>query len=253
MSFAISIVTLNRAEVLARTLQAIQDTCQVERPLVYVTDNASMDETPVLLCRAKRDGLITDYVTLAENLGTSGGRNAHWANCIGHDAIRMDDKVLPLAAGWLTAMKRQADQHHAIIATPYDESVMMLHRIAPAVEYVKWDRDEGRGGPLIFVPAEVTTALGGVDELMDGDERALYGWDDCLQIERAILLGWNFGFTLRVPVEYLAKANPARREGAMRWHSVYLERRRQYAEAERDVLVDVKETVGYKAGMEAIR
>lgn len=251
--FAISIVTLNRADILARTLTAIHDTCP-EAHQVHVTNNASTDSTGDLLREACRAGLVTSFVNLIENLGTSGGRNAHWEHCIGHDSVRMDDKVLPLTSGWLTAFKRQSEQHHAIIATPYDPTVMPLHRIAPCMEYVEWPQDQGRGGPLIFIPAGVTEQTGAIDELGDEStgERCKYGWCDCLQIERACLLGWHFGFSLRVPVAYLARANPARREGAMRWHPAYMERRRQYTEGERDVFVDVRETHGWAAARAAV-
>ncbi len=249
MNYAISMVTMNRAPVLRRVLDGILATTQAEQPAIVVTNNASTDDTRALLDEYEAGGKIRAW-HIPENLGTAGGRNAHWQHCIGHDAIRMDDKVLPLAAGWLTAMKRQADQQHAIVATPYDPTVLALLRIAPAVEFVRWDNDAGRGGPLIFIPAEATEALGGMDEYTEGDERCLYGWDDCALIERAVLLGWGFGFSLRVPVEYLTQANPARRAGAMRWHRLYMERRRQYEAAERDVFIPIESTTGHQAGME---
>ena len=220
----LSMVTYNRADVLARTLQAIFDTCREDEYRLLVSDNASIDGTRELLDRLEAEGKLKAW-HLAENLGTCGGRNAHWAECIGHDSIRMDDKVLPLVPGWLRTLKRQSEERHALVAIPYDATVQFLWNVAPPIDYVQWHVDQGRGGPLIYIPAGVIEQLGGVDELHP-DIR--YGWDDCLFIERALLLGWNFGFSLRVPVEFLAGASPERRASAMQYHPLYVERMRQY-------------------------
>ncbi len=244
--FALSVVTWNRRELLERVLRTVEETTRAEAESVgvkvLVTDNGSTDGTPDMLRQMEAAGKLRAWL-LPENRGTAEGRNAHWAECLGHDAVRLDDKVLPLCAGWLTALKVQSDRYHAILAPPYDPTVRHIEVLAPAVDYVGWPQDMGRGGPLIYIPAEVTAALGGVDEL---DPEIRYGWDDVLQIERAMLLGWNFGFTLRVPVEFLASANPARRASAMKWHPLYLERLHQYREAERDVLIPMEETAGWR-------
>lgn len=239
----ISMVTWNRRPILERVLQAIFDTCPEEYEL-YVTSNACTDGTNELLKDLEAQGKLRAWY-LPENLGTDIGRNAsHWPECVGFDTVRMDDKVLPLASGWLTALKVASDRFHAIVGPPYDPSVRQLEVFAPPVECVDWPQDQGRGGPLLFIPGQVTAALGACDEL---DPEHKYGWTDCLYIERAILLGWHFNFTLHVPVEFLAQADSARRNSAMQWHPLYLERRRQYQEAERDVWIDPESTIGWRA------
>lgn len=242
----ISMVTWNRKDILERTLAAIERTCAGEDYRVIVTDNGSVDGSPEMLRQMEDEGKLKAYI-MDENLGTEMGRNVHFAECIGHDTIRMDDKVLPLAKGWLTALKAVADKHHAIVGPPYDESMRFLNTIAPPISYFGWQVDHGQGGPLLFIPAEATKQLGACDEIPG----MVYGWGDCLFIERARLLGWNFGFSLHVPVEFLASASPERRAKAMEYHPLYLERLREYKEAERDVFIDVRLTEGYKRGLEA--
>lgn len=222
---------MNRASVLERTLQGLRDTCEdIE---ILVTDNGSTDSTPDLLRAMEAAGRLRAFI-LPENRGTAGGRNAHWAECIGHDTVRLDDKCLPLVPGWLKAMQRQAYERHAIVAVPYDPTVLHLWQVAPCIDFVQWDIDQGQGGPVIFIPAEVTEQLGAVDELSPDIK---YGWDDCAYLERARLLGWKVGFSLRAPFEFLTGANPASRAKAMEYHPLYVERLRQYRDAERDVFI----------------
>lgn len=236
----ISVVTFNRREMLQRVLEAIVQTCPEEHR-VYVTDNASSDDTGGWLMEEEAKGKLRAWL-LPENLGTSGGRNAHWRECADGDAVRMDDKVLPLARGWLSVLQEQSRQHHAIVAVPYDPSVLWLWRLAPIADFVVWESEGGAGGPLIYIPQGVIQALGGVDELGD----CKYGWDDCLFIERAKLLGWKFGFSLRCPCQFLAQASPERRAKAMEYHPRYMERLKEYQEAQRDLFIPFEETNGYK-------
>lgn len=244
----LSMVTYQRRDILRKTLDAIIATTP-EPYRLLVSDNACTDGTAELLDDYK-SRMPLDVWHLSDNLGTAGGRNAHWQECLGVDSVRIDDKVLPLASGWLTALKTASDQHHAIVGPPYDPSIGFLHNLAPALEYIDWPQDHGRGGPLLFIPGEVTAALGAVDELADDIK---YGWDDSSFIHRAMLLGWHFGFTLRVPVQMMASANPAARERAMQYHPLYLKRLHEYTEAERDVFLPLEETYGWKAGQAARR
>lgn len=238
--FCLSMVTMNRRDTLARVLEAIIATTQreaeAEGVAIYVTDNGSTDDTPDMLREMEAAGKLKAWC-LPENAGTERGRNiTHWPLCIGHDTVRIDDKVLMLAPGWLTVLRLQSQRNHSIVATPYDPTVLPLHALAPPLGYLNWAENRGRGGPLLFIPGEVTSALGGCDELHP-DHR--YGYSDCLYIERAMLLGWNFGFSLRCPVEYLARADASRRNSAAQWHAIYTEHSRQYAEAERDLYIPV--------------
>ena len=251
MSYAITMATFNRAEMLRRTLDAIITTtrreAETEGVVIYVADNASADGSADLLRQYEAEGKLRAWI-LKENLGTDIGRNAFWEHTAGKDTIRIDDKVLPLCDGWLYSMKRIAYENHALVAAPYDPTVLGLLNVAPPVAYLHWDVDMGMGGPLIFIPAEARDQLGACDELFPGH---LYGWSDCTYIERARLLGWHFGFSLRTPVEFLARADPTRRNAAMDYHHLYLERLREYREAERDVFIDVKSTLGYQFGLKA--
>lgn len=247
--YCLSIVTFNRRDILKGTLEAIWQTTQRENEeegvQVVVTDNASSDSTGEMLQEYERQGKLKCWL-LKQNVGTSGGRNAHWGECIGHDSVRMDDKSLPLCSGWLTAMRRLSYLHHSIVAPPYDPTVQGLTRLAPCVPLVNWPQDSGQGGPVIFIPAEVTQQLGGIDQFAD----AVYGWDDVSQIRRAMLLGWGFGFELRTPWRFTASASPERRAKAMEYHGLYVETMRQYAAGERDIYIPVESTLGYKLGKE---
>lgn len=250
--YAVSIVSYHRREICCRTIEAVEATCQVERPLIVVADNASGDDTDTMLREMEAEGRLIANC-LPGNVGTSGGHNANLTHCQGRDVVRLDDKSRPLAAGWLTSLKVLSEANHAIVGPPYDPTVRTLERIAPCVPFVGWDVDgPGVGGPLIYFPAEVMEALGAFDEIHNEQgELAVYGWDDVLAIQRAALLGWRFGFSLCCPVEFQASANPARREYAMRFHPAYQELLRQYREAERDLRVPLESTTGYQAGKRA--
>lgn len=249
--YAITICTMNRQAVLQRTLDAILATTRQEGETegveILVVDNNSEDSTPDLLREYERQGKLKAWC-LPSNLGTEMGRNVFWAETGGKDTLRMDDKVMPLYPGWLRSLKVLADRNHALMAVPYDPAVLGLWRLAPIVPAMTWPHEQGVGGPLIFIPAEVRDQLGGCDEIPG----MVYGWGDILYIERAKLLGWKFGFSLRSPVEFLASANPARRAGAMEYHGLYMERLREYREAERDLYIDPLSTEGYRIGQEAV-
>lgn len=231
MMIKVSIVTMSRRSLLERVLDTLSQ-CGEEIE-VLVTDNASTDDTLTMLKDREIPGRLQVF-PLTENRGTAGGRNAQAKHWVGNDMVRLDDKCLPLAPGWLKSLKRQAYERHSIVAVPYDPTVLHLWQVAPCVDYVGWDIDQGQGGPVIFIPAEVTEKLGLVDELHPDIK---YGWDDVLYIERARLLGWNFGFSLRAPFEFLASATPAARSKALEYHPLYCERLRQYKEAERDLYI----------------
>ena len=241
---------MNRRDVLRATLEAIFTTTRREADAegvqVLVTDNNSEDDTPDMLREMEQDGKLRAWL-LPENLGTSGGRNAHFGECIGHDTVRLDDKALPLVAGWLTTMRALSEKHHALLGPPYDPTVRALEKIAPCVPFFDWPHEQGQGGPVIFIPAQATEQLGGIDELPG----CRYGWDDCAQVQRAMLLGWHYGFCLNTPWRFTASASPERRAKAMEYHPLYLERLREYKEAERDVFVPIESTEGYKKGLEA--
>jgi len=132
MGYAISIVTLNRLPILEQVLTAVWETTRVEQPLIFVTDNGSDDGTPALLREWEREGRLRAWL-LPENVGAAAGRNAHWAECIGHDTVKLDDKVKPLCAGWLTALKALSEQHHAIVGPAYDPTVRGMEIVAPCV------------------------------------------------------------------------------------------------------------------------
>jgi glycosyltransferase involved in cell wall biosynthesis len=250
MGYVVSIVTLNRRSILEQVLAAVWETTRQEDAAILVTDNGSDDGTPDLLRDWERQGRLRAWL-LPENIGAAAGRNAHWAECIGHDAVKLDDKVRPLCAGWLTALKALSDQHHAILGPAYDPTVRGMEIVAPCVPFIRWDSDAGVGGPYTYVPAALTEALGAWDEFVKpSGERSRYGFDDCLYIQRARLLGWTYGFSMRSPMEYLAQASPAARAHAMSFHPIYEQLLREYREAERDVLIPVESTYGWAVGRE---
>lgn len=246
--FAFSVVTYNRKDMLRQVLEAIEKTCP-EQHTVFVTDNNSQDGTPDMLKEMESEGKLKAYC-LSENIGTAGGRNAHMKDMMGMDSVRIDDKVLLLYPGWLTALSLQSKRYHSILAVPYDPTVLYLNNFTPILDYIQWPQEAGMGGPLMFVPKEVTEALGGSDEMTDGEERCLYGWDDLLYIHRARLLGWNYGFTLRVPHKILAQASPERRNKALEFHPTYMQLWKKYQEADRDVFILLEETYGYRVGQQ---
>ncbi len=247
MTIMLSMVTYNRRDILKRTLAAIEQSCTDDDYRLLVTDNASSDGTGEMLREMETAGKLKCWC-LKENMGTAAGRNAHWAECIGHDSVRIDDKVLPLLPGWLTSLSVLAHSTHTVVAVPYDPTVLHLWQMAPLVSFVGWPNDQGEGGPLIYIPGEVTEKLGGVDELAPDIK---YGWDDCLYIERAKLIDWGFGFSLRSRVEYLASANPARRNSAEVYSGIFHEVLDEYRQGMRDVFIPIEQTVGYKLGQEA--
>jgi len=231
MSFAISLVTMNRCAILERVLDGIAATCAAERPTILVSDNGSEDGTPAMLREREARGELRAWL-LPENVGIAKARNAHWGECIGKDTVRMDDKALPLTVGWLGILKRQSEWWHACIGTPYDPTVQVLWLYEPLYDFVEWNQ-AGEGGPVLFVPAALTEALGGWDEI----EGLRYGWEDVLLNHRARLLGWRYGFSLRVKFEMLASASAATRLQALDFHAAYMERRREYEEGLRDVFI----------------
>lgn len=234
MSYCISLVTWNRCAILERVLDGIAATCAEEHPTVLCMDNGSTDGTPAMLREREARGELRAWL-LPENVGIAKARNAHWGECVGHDVVRMDDKALPLTAGWLTVLKRQSEWWHACIGTPYDPTVQVLWLYEPLYDFVEWNQ-AGEGGPVLFVPAVLTEALGAFDELPG----VLYGWEDVLFNHRARLLGWRYGFSLRAKFEMLASASPATRLRALDHHAAYMERRREYEEGLRDVFIPVE-------------
>lgn len=249
--YCLTMVTMNRRNILARSLEAIiattREEAESEGVQIFVTDNASTDGTPDYLREMESQGKLKAWC-MSKNLGTEVGRNVYWQHCIGNYTVRIDDKVKPLVPGWLKSLRRLSDIHNnAVVAVPYDPTVMFLHTVAPCVSYLRWDSEQGQGGPLILIPPAVINALGACDEIPG----LVYGWGDCLYLQRAILLGYEFGFSLRSPVEFLTSASPAARAKAMEFHGVYVERLREYREGERDVFIDPMTTRGYQMGLEA--
>lgn len=235
----VSIVTHNRRAILERTLAALWETC-TEDPLdVLITDNGSTDGTPGYLRELVDSGERPVHIwLLPDNLGSARARNAHWEHCIGHPAVKMDDKVEWLAQGWLKVLSRLSQESHVILGPAYDPTVRPLEVVAPCVPWIPLDGDGGIGGPYLYLPAEVTSALGMWDELPG----VIYGWEDVLYIQRARLLGWRYGVSLRTPFCSLAQANPNARLESLAAHPIYERRLRQYREAERDVFIAAGET-----------
>ncbi len=238
----LNIVTWNRKAILQQCLEAIFETTKEESPTVLISDNGSEDGTPELLKDLSAQGKLKAWL-LPENYGIAKARNAHWHECIGKDALKLDDKVLFLVPGWLTMLKMQSDTYHALVGIPYDPVVQPLWRIAPILDFMPWNQ-AGEGGPLTFVPGEVSAVLGAWDEIPG----CLYGWEEILYQHRAKLLGWNYGFSLRIPCKFLASASTKGREHAMQFHVDYERLDREYKEAERDLCIPIEESEGYKIG-----
>lgn len=229
MTTYISIVTWNRRDILARVLDSLEATTP-EPHVVLVTDNGSTDGTVELLMDRAEQGKLRATL-MPENVGSARARNAHWAQCIGHPAVKLDDKVEFLCPGWLTALETLSAQTHALLSPAYDPTVSHLETLAPCLPWIACPGDGGVGGPYLYVPAEVSTQLGVWDELPG----VVYGWEDVLYVQRARLLGWNYGWSMRSPAQYLAQASEAARQESAEKHPIYVERLRQYREAERDL------------------
>ncbi len=241
--FILSVVTYNRRPILKQAIEGLEKTCP-ESHEILVTDGGSTDGTQDMLREMEKDGRLRAWY-MPDGSGIARCRNAHWPECVGKDAVKIDDKVLMLAPGWLTTCKVQSDQHHALICFPYDPTVTHLYRVAPIIEFMfhPGKHQAGEGGPITFVPAEVSKILGAWDEIPG----CLYGWEEILYNHRARLLGWNYGFSLRIPHRILASMNPAGRDHAMKFHPYHMKLYQEYEEGERDVFIDPLQTEGYKA------
>ncbi len=239
--FILSMVTFNRKDICRQTIEALEATCPEEHRII-ISDNGSSDGTPDMLREMEAEGRLKTYL-LPNNIGVARARNVHWHECVGHDAVKIDDKVKMLSPGWLTTCKVQSEMYHSLIGFPYDPTVHHFYRVAPLLDYIDYggNHEEGEGGPMTYVPAEVSKELGAWDELPG----CLYGWEEILYNHRARLMGWQYGFSLRIPHKILASASPKGSEHAMAHHADHLKRYEEYENGDRDLYIDPKQTEGY--------
>lgn len=242
----ISIVTFNRRDILRRCLDALQRHTQ-EPVHIHVSDNGSKDGTAAMLTQyqAENPGLLSLYL-LPENVGLARARNAHFQHCIGVDCVRLDDKILVQSPYWSNILRAQAYRYHVLTAFT-DPDTAPLWRYVEQVEvaeYPLW-----MCGASLFVPAEVSKALGAWDEFSwpDGSP-LLYGWEDLGYMLRAEQLGWPFRYSLRAHALFMARAGAETRARAMEFEATYNEVKRQYQEGERDLFIDISQTEGYRLG-----
>ena len=239
----ISIVTLNRREVLRRALLAIEK-ATTEPYRILISDNGSTDGTPEFLAQYadEHPGLV-DLWLLPENVGISKARNAHWSHCVGQDTLRMDDKIEILSPHWSQIMRRQAREAQALIAFTDPSTEQLWHTAVndAQVAYVPtW-----KCGAGMFIPGEVSAKLGGWDECF-----GLYGHEDLAYMDRAEAIGWKFGYTLCAYARHLAAAGTKGREYVQPFIPIYEERKREYADGERDLSIPIESTDGYALGAE---
>lgn len=225
----VSLVTWNRVRVLEKTLRALERNTK-EPYRVLVSDNGSGDGTQLFLesYADEHPGLV-DLYFMPENSGIAVARNAHWAECVGQDAVRLDDKVCIESPYWSQIMRRQAYQHHSLIAftDPDTEGLWTHAKETEVAEFAAWTC-----GASLFIPAEVSEKLGGWSE-----DYGLYGHEDLDYMDRAASIGWPFRYTLAAHATFLARANPATRAGTEPFVATYQKAKAEYLAGERDIFI----------------
>lgn len=236
---------MNRCETLRRVLIALERHT-FEPYHLLITDNGSSDNTPAMLTQYASDhpGQV-DLWLLPENVGLARARNAHWARCIGSDTVRLDDKIQIDSPGWSQILRRQATQHHSLIAFLDPDTALLWDRYASeaeAVEYAPW-----KCGASMFIPAEVSAALGAWDEMTwpESGEPLLYGYEDLTWMDRAEAIGWKFKYSLSARATFLARASAATRATAQKYEPTYKARQAEYLNGERDIFIDIESTEGH--------
>jgi glycosyltransferase involved in cell wall biosynthesis len=241
--FKVSLVTMNRKAIFKECLDRIIETTRhIPELEILVTDQGSTDGTAEMLRDYQSRGLVKAWL-LPENVGVAKGRNAHWAECVGFDTLKVDDKVFFETSMWAEILHKQSVLYHCCVGLPYDATVRGLWGLAPLTDFIGWS-GAGEGGPFLYVPGEVSSQLGGWDEIPG----LMYGWEDILYFKRAEQLGWLYGFSLRVPCRLMAEASEGTRKHAMAFHDAYVQRLEEYTQAERDLLIPIRETEGYAIG-----
>lgn len=238
----ISIVTYNRVGVLRRTLAALERHT-FEPYQLLISDNGSSDGTSAFLIEyARAFPRAVDVWLLPKNVGIARARNAHWGRCVGHDTVRLDDKIEVQTPYWSQIMRRQATQHHALIAftDPETEGLWEIANQQEVVGYPTW-----KCGAGMFIPDELTVKLGAWDEMNwpDGSP-LLYGYEDLLWMDRAEALGWQFLYSLSTHARFLARASAESRRVAQEFEPFYKARVEEYKAGERDLFIDPAMTEG---------
>lgn len=239
---------MNRREILRRCLDSLRR--HTREPFhIHVSDQGSTDGTPAMLTAyaAECPGLMSLYL-LTENAGLARARNSHWANCLGNDVMRLDDKVEILTPFWSQIIRRQALNHHCITGLLDPDTEFLLYhpdaQRSDVIEFPTW-----KCGAACFYPAEVANQLGGWDEMNWEDGETLkYGWEDLLSMDRAEQIGWPFRYSTSVIAQFMARAGAETRARAMQFEGFYRARRAEYQEGKRDIFIDITQTEGYRLG-----
>ena len=241
--YYISMVTMNRLDILRRVLAQIER-CTPEPFTLLITDNGSTDGTPDFLRHyaGERPGQ-TELWLLPENVGVCKARNAHWDWCIGQDAVKLDDKVEITTPHWLPIVFEQCRRLHAIMGFTDPETEQLWSRAAEveAAAFPQW-----KCGASMFIPSELSKELGAFCE-----DYGLYGHEDLDYMDRAECLGWHpWLYTLKAYGKHLARAGTWGRAYVQPFIPIYEANREAYRQGERDLVIPIESTEGWRIGQE---
>lgn len=234
----VSIVTWNRRDVLEQVLVAMERQARGVPYRVLVTDNGSTDGTAGMLREyALTAPVPVDVWLLPENLGIAKARNAHWQQALdyGQPILRLDDKVRLETPYWPAILAEQAARHRRVICLtdPVTEHLWgAAHQTDLVTGFDSWIC-----GAAMLTPHGLAADLGGWCE-----EYGLYGHEDLDWIERAALLGYGWGYSVRVYGRHLARASAERRAGIEPYIPVWEANRAAYRAGERGAYISLSET-----------
>ena len=239
--YYISMVTMNRVEILRRVLMQLER-CTLDPYKLLITDNGSTDGTAGFLRQYadERPGQVELWL-LPENIGVCKARNAHWGQCIGRDAVKLDDKVEIRSAHWLPIVFEQCYRLHAIMGFTDPETEQLWAHAAEleATVYPQW-----KCGASMFIPGELSTALGAFCE-----DYGLYGHEDLDYMDRAECLGWRpWLYTLKAYGRHLARAGTWGREYVKPFVPIYEANREDYRQGQKDLCIPIEGTEGHRVG-----
>mgnify|MGYP001610441833 CR=1 FL=1 len=227
----ISITSYQRRDVLEQTLANIAAFTPSGTYRILITNNGHGDTEDML--KAKHEAGELEVFLFEENLGIAKSRNAHWHLAIGHDVVRLDDKIAIQTPYWLPILKCQAYAHHALIGLP-DPDTQHLWQLADRADAVKFEL--WKCGAAMYIPQECVDKLGGWCE-----DYGVYGHEDLDYMVRAESLGYPFVYSLRVYAQHLARANPERRKSVEPYVPIYEANKVAYESGLKDIFIPLAE------------
>lgn len=169
----IQLCTYNRAELLARVLEACFDqTIGGDAYEVVLVDDGSSDETPSVIETARGRATCGFTVVVQRNAGLAGARNAGIARAAGERIIFIDDDVLPIPT-FVAEHLRAAERHPQAIVRGGAIEVESMDELPPPVWSIRNYSGNYFWTTNVSVPLERIRAIGGFDESFSE-----YGWED---------------------------------------------------------------------------